>query len=704
MVAGEFGHAVPLRDLRARFGDGLRGSHVQRLMEVADALDLGTRALRLELDELPQLKTPCILHWDLNHFVVLLRVKSGRIHLWDPALGARRLRLAAASSHFTGVALEVTPRSDFQFTPPPPRVPLRALTGRVVGLKRSLAQILAMAAVLELIALAQPLLNQFVVDDAIATHDADLLTLLAFGFGLLLAAQTTVALARSWMVMVLSQSITLQWSGNLFAHLTRLPLPWFERRHLGDIVSRFSAMGAIQQLLTTQAIEAVLDGLMAGAALTMMLLYSGPMTLMVLAAVLAYALLRMALYRPLRDASAERLVLAAREQSHFLETLRSMLPLKLFGRESDRVARWQNLLIEVQNRDVRTARLGIVFAAANTLIFGIENLAVFWYGAHKVMGGESATPFTIGMLFAFVAYKGQFTGRMAQLIDHAMSLRMLGLHTERLADIALAAPESTKGTQSSARRAARDSVSPSIEMRNVSFRYAEGLPWVLRHVNLQIAPGDHVAIVGSSGGGKTTLLKILLGLLEPSEGDVLFGGVPLRDLGLSTARAWVGAVMQDDALLAGSIADNIGFFDVDLDRARIEACAKLAGIHDDIEALAMGYDSLVGELGSTLSGGQKQRVLLARALYKQPRVLVLDEATSHLDAKRERAIARTLARSRITRVVVAHRAETIAAAQRVLVLEAGRLRPLGGEAPAGRSGSRQDLPVAPAQPVDPALT
>jgi ATP-binding cassette, subfamily B, bacterial CvaB/MchF/RaxB len=538
----------------------------------------------------------------------------------------------------------------------------------------ALAQIFAVALVLQLFALAAPLFNQMVVDDAITSQDHELLTVLMIGFALLLVVQTALSLVRSWMVMVLGQTLSLQWVGNVFAHLVQLPVHWFEQRHLGDITSRFGAVGAIQRTLTTAVIEAVLDGIMAVAALGMMLLYSVQLTAVVLAAVAAYGLVRWASYRPFRDAAAERLVVAAKENTHFLETLRAITPLKLFGREEERRARWQNLIVEVQNRDVRTAKMSIGFSTANTAIFGLENLLVFWLGAKLVMQsqGGGAAVFTIGMLFAFISYKGQFTGRISALIDYAVQLKMLGLHSERLADIALAAPEKD-ATQGALPANDLAHLAPSLELRNVSFRYGEGEPWVLKNANLVIDAGQSVAVTGPSGAGKTTLLKLLLGLLPPSEGEVLYGGVPVRQLGLSNVRQRIGTVMQEDVLLTGSLADNIAFFDVQPDQARAEACAKLAQVHGDIVKMPMGYHTLVGDLGTGLSGGQKQRVLLARALYKQPRVLALDEATSHLDLGNERAVTQALAQMRLTRLVIAHRPETIAGAQRVVQLKDGQV-------------------------------
>ena len=694
MVSAAHGQRLDLHLLRSRFATSAKGATLKQIVEQAATLGFASRPLRLELDELHQLQTPCILHWNLNHFVVLKKAGPRRVTILDPALGERRLTTAEVSHHFTGVALELTPNADFTPEKAGPRLKLRQLTGKVRGLGRSLLQIFAVAAVLELFAILAPLFNQSVIDDVITSGDRDLLSVLILGFGLLLVAQTVVGLARSWMVMVLGQTLSLQWSGNMFAHLIRLPVDFFERRHLGDIVSRFGSVGAIQKTLTTSVIEAILDGVMAIAALVMMIIYAPFLSLITVAAVVSYGLLRWASYRPFRDAAAERLVVSAKENSHFLETLRAMTPLKLFGREEDRRARWQNLVVDVQNRDVRTARMNIAFSTANTFIFGIENLLVFGLGARMVMNGQSSTSalFTVGMLLAYIAYKGQFTGRIGALINYSVDLRMLGLHAERLADIALTPPErdNPAATGLDACMPSHDlaHLPASVELRNVSFRYGDGEPWILRNADFVVAEGQSVAVTGASGCGKTTLLKILLGLLAPTEGEVLFGGMAVRQLGMANVRRQLGTVMQEDVLLTGSLLDNIAFFDSPADPQRARACAAMAQVHDDIARMPMGYQTLVGDLGSGLSGGQKQRLLLARALYKQPRVLALDEATSHLDVVNERAVTHALAQLRLTRIVIAHRPETISGAQRVVLVKEAKVTELMRSVSAGPARER----------------
>ncbi|MDP1977176.1 peptidase domain-containing ABC transporter [Undibacterium sp.] len=667
MVASHFGYHSDLADLRRQFSISLKGATLAQLMRHASAMQLNSRPLRLELDELDQLALPCILHWNLNHFVVLKAVRKdwrGKVTLvlLDPAVGERRVPVEEASSHFTGVALELTPSPSFKPKDVKKQVALRDLTGHIVGLRPAIVKVLALALALEIFAICSPLFNQFVIDEVIVSGDKELLVVLVFGFALLMVTQNAIGLARSWFLMRWSMDISLQWSARVFAHLVRLPVSYFEKRHLGDVVSRFGSIGAIQSTLTSMFVESVLDGLMAVLALVMMLVYSLKLSMLVLGAVALYAGLRWAFYQPFREASQERLILSSKESSHFLETMRAVTPLKLFGRETERLSRWQNLKIDVQNRDIKTQKLSIIFKVSNTLIFGIQGLALFYIGAGQVMQNT----LTVGMLIAFSSYAGTFTGRISSLIDVFISYRMLSLHSERLADIVLEEAEAETAVETDISR-----IKAVITLKNIKFRYAEGEPWVLKDVNLTIPAGQSIALVGPSGCGKTTLCKIILGLLKPTEGEVLIDDIPITQLGIKTYRQLVGTVMQEDVLLAGSIMDNIAFFDSHCDQQRVEECARLAAIHEEISKMPMGYQTLVGDMGSSLSGGQKQRVLLARALYKQPKILALDEATSHLDVNNEHKVNQALGNLQLTRIMVAHRPETINAAERVVSLADG---------------------------------
>jgi len=665
MVAGYHGFRTDLRSMRGRFSISLKGATLKQLIDIAGQLQLASRPLRLELDELDQLKTPCILHWDLSHFVVLKAVSKNEIRILDPARGEVRMTLQTASKHFTGVALELTPTQAFERKEEKQSIGLRAMMGRAVGLKKSLVQVLLLALGLEVFALAAPFFMQLVVDGAIVSADRDLLLILALGFALLMLIQAVVGLARSWVVLFMATHLSLQWNANVFTHLMRLPVHWFEKRHMGDVVSRFGAVGAIQRTLTTSFIEAILDGLMAVATLVMMLFYSVTLSVIVFVSLAIYALLRWGAYGPLRRATEEQIVLNAKSSSVFMESVRGVASIKLFSHEDERRARWLNSVVDATNRGLATEKMMIGYRVAQTLLSGTENVLIVYLGALAVMDNN----FSVGMLFAFVAYKTTFSGRVGSLINKFVELKMLRLQGERLADIVLAEPEQCAAIE----YAERELVDLTIEARNVSFRYADGEPWVLRNLNLTVPPGESLAIAGPSGGGKTTLLKLLLGMMPPTEGEIRVGGVRIEQLGVKQYRKLIGAVLQEDQLLAGSIAENIAFFDLRPSKPRIELCAEIAAIHAEIMAMPMGYATLIGDMGTAISGGQKQRILLARALYKQPKLLFLDEATSHLDVARETIVNSAVRDLRLTRIIVAHRPQTIASAERVITLEGGKV-------------------------------
>lgn len=663
MLANEHDFSIDLVELRRRFPLSLKGAKLGHIISIAQQLGFQTRALRLDLDDLLKLKLPCILHWDLNHFVVLDKVGKSKVTILDPAIGKRVMSLAEVSGHFTGVALELTPSAEFKPQKAVPTVSARQLTGRIAGLWPALIQILALSVALQVFVILAPFYMQWVVDQALVSADKNLLTVLGLGFGLALLLQISIGLLRGWSVVYLSSRLGLQWMGNVFAHAIRLPLDFFEKRHLGDITSRMASVQAIQKTLTTSFVESIIDGLMAVVTLGLMIFYSWKLAIITLVAVGLYFLIRAIAYRPVRDRTEQQLVAGAKQQTHLLETLRGMQSVKVAGLESLRRGIYDNLMTETVNNDVRLARMGLGFNGLSQLVFGAERIAVIWTGALLAMQNV----FSVGMLIAYLAYKDQFATRMSSLIDKWVEFRMLRLHGERLADIVLTEPEQGHDLPEIAVPA-----STAIQVEGLGFRYADGEPWVLKDLNLSIDDGESVAIVGASGCGKTTLVKLLLGLLKPNEGTIRIGGLDLHKTGPRNLRTMMGVVMQDDQLFAGSIAENISLFDQEFDQARIEHAGKLAAIHDEIMAMPMGYHSLIGDMGSSLSGGQKQRIILARALYRHPRLLILDEATSHLDVARERLVNDAVKELKLTKVIIAHRPETIASADRVLVMEGGR--------------------------------
>lgn len=670
MINGFYGHDIDLSSLRSRFSISLQGATLKQIIKIADKMALSSRALRLDLEQLAQLQTPCILHWDMKHFVVLKKVTSQFIVIHDPALGERKYPMSEVDKRFTGVALELTPTPDFKPGKQRKSLSFVHFWSRIVGLKRSLLVVLVLSVLLQIFALAYPYYIQTVVDDVILRSDRNLLMVLAIGFGLLLLLDTGTTFLRQIVILNVSSRLNIQLSVNVFTHLIRLPMDYFSKRHMGDIVSRFGSLQNIRELLTTGLVTVLVDGLMALITLLVMFFYDATLTWIVLIVVFLYGLLRFMFYAPLRRLSEESIVSAAKENTHFMESVRAIQTIKMFEKESDRQSQWHNNLANAMNKDIRLTKWNIGFDTANKLLFGVENILVIYFAALAV----SNSLFTVGMLFAFISFKSRFVKAMDSLVDKWIEFKLLTLHFDRIADIvhapkdpllendmAILDPPSNQ----------RKSLSGHISLHNLQFSFSDVDKPIFKHINLDIKAGSTVAIVGPSGSGKSTLVKCMMGLYSASQGQVLIDGQPISSV--SNYRQSIAGVMQDDQLLNGSIAQNIGCFAPQVDMEKVVYCAHLACIHDEIMATNMQYNTLVGDMGSNLSGGQKQRIILARALYKEPAILFMDEATSHLDTSSESAINNHISKLSITRVIIAHRPQTIAIADRVWKLEKGTL-------------------------------
>lgn len=636
----------------------LKGVTLRGVIQTANHLQLVGRPLRFEIEHLRGLRLPAILHWDMNHFVVLKSVTSRRLTIHDPAAGEKSFTISDASKHISGIALELSPTHDFLQHDERARLPLSVFWSQLSGSTHALVQIFVLTAVLQILVLAAPFYMQLTIDEVIARGDVDLLVVLALGFGILMLLRVAVSAMRSLILLVVQNVIHFHLGARLFRHLIRLPATFFEQRHIGDVLSRFTSLQPIRNLLAEGMITALIDGIMALLTLVMIFIYSPMLALIVVCALLLYATIRLALYGVLWRRTQVTIQAAARENSTFIETVRAMQSLKLFNRESEREGQWLNRYAEVANANVRLGRAKIAFSTINDSIFGIELILIVFLAAKLVLNGQ----LTVGMVFAFMAYRQHFTERSVALVEKAMEFRILGLHLDRLSDIALTPLEKGHDQPLSYVR----EIDGGMELRNVFFRYSETEPFVLENINFKVEPGEFVTITGPSGGGKTTLIKLMLGLLEPSTGEVLVDGLPLSTMGARAFREQVAAVMQEDQLLSGSIADNISFFDQQFDEERMLRCANLAGVHAEIMAMPMTYNSLIGDMGSSLSGGQKQRVLLARALYRNPRILFLDEGTAHLDVQTERVVSENLRHLNITRISVAHRPDIASGTHRTI--------------------------------------
>ncbi|EIP3815907.1 peptidase domain-containing ABC transporter, partial [Escherichia coli] len=571
MICGHFGKNIDLIYLRRKFNLSARGATLAGINGIAEQLGMATRALSLELDELRVLKTPCILHWDFSHFVVLVSVKRNRYVLHDPARGIRYISREEMSRYFTGVALEVWPGSEFQSETLQTRISLRSLINSIYGIKRTLAKIFCLSVVIEAINLLMPVGTQLVMDHAIPAGDRGLLTLIsaALMFFILLKAATSTL--RAWSSLVMSTLINVQWQSGLFDHLLRLPLAFFERRKLGDIQSRFDSLDTLRATFTTSVIGFIMDSIMVVGVFVMMLLYGGYLTWIVLCFTTIYIFIRLVTYGNYRQISEECLVREARAASYFMETLYGIATVKIQGMVGIRRAHWLNMKIDAINSGIKLTRMDLLFGGINTFVTACDQIVILWLGAGLVIDNQM----TIGMFVAFSSFRGQFSERVASLTSFLLQLRIMSLHNERIADIALHEKEEKKPEIEIVAH-----MGPiSLETNDLSYRYDSQSAPIFSALSLSVAPGESVAITGASGAGKTTLMKVLCGLFEPDSGRVLINGIDIRQIGINNYQRMIACVMQDDRLFSGSIRENICGFAEEMDEEWMVECARASHIH-----------------------------------------------------------------------------------------------------------------------------
>lgn len=673
MIANYHGNHSTLAQLRSVLSNTENGVNLKQLMEQASSVGLIGRAIKVELEQLPNLTLPCILHWDFNHFVVLKKVGPKNITIADPAFGLRVIAYKEVSDHFTGVALELTKSNDFTKKKPTQKLKLFDFMRHIVGLKRHLALLSVLSVMLQAAFIAGPFYMQSVIDLVIIDHDMALLKVLAFGFAMLLFFELVTQFIREKVALHFSSRLNLSMSQSVFDHLIRLPTSYFQKRHMGDIVSRFSGIHQVRELITSGIVTAFIDGLMAIVTLIVMAIYSIKLTLVVLAVITLYAVIRWLSFAPIQRLNRESIQAYANENAYFMQSVRAIKTIKLSAKESATHEKWSNHLTNALNKDIRIAFWGINLNTTNNALFGIENLVVVFIAATLVMSND----LSVGMLFAFISYKSKFITASNGLINKFIEFKMLNVHLSRLADILHTEPESLSGDSSDINTRILANVSELnrsqhlLDVSDLSFSYTQSDKYIFKNISFSLKAGENIAIVGQSGCGKSTLLLCLLGLLSSTSGTITYSGQRLSAKNRKSQQ--IAAVLQEDQLLNGSIIENISNFDSHVDLSQVAKAAQLACLHDDIMEMTMQYQSLIGDMGDTLSGGQRQRLILARALYKQPKILMLDEATSHLDLATEIRINQHLKALNISKITIAHRIESIRHADKILALQDGSL-------------------------------
>jgi ATP-binding cassette, subfamily B, bacterial CvaB/MchF/RaxB len=669
MAANMAGSEIDLAWLRQHYPSSIRGMSLRQIADVAHGIGMTARAVKCDPKELDKLQRPAILHWGLHHFVVLDRVRGKRARIFDPARGYVDVPFDEIDVCFTGVALELAASPGFRRRAErPPFSPL-SLIHWSADAKAGLVQALFLSILLQIYMVAAPLYMQTAIDSGALRGDRELLSTLAIGFAAFALFNAGAQALRGVVLQRLSALLSWDMSRRLFHHLIRLPLPWFEKRKLADTMTRFQAIDPIKNLITTGLVGSVLDGVLSISMLALMFLYSATLGGIALVGFLLYLAVRLGTMRLTVSYAAEQFRATIAEQGKRIETLRSIQTIKIMSGESQRESVWANKQAGLVKAQQGNGLVTALIAVAQQLIETATLIMIIYFGANQIIEGG----FTVGTLYAFISYRQQFATRVNTMVDQMISWRMLEIYNTRIADVVLTPMEQGLEVEASNLPELRG----SLQVAGAAFRYGPTEPLVFRDISFRIDAGESVAIVGPSGCGKSTLLKVICGLYPLTAGDIAVDGLPLSIWGPRAIRSAFGVVLQNDELLPGSVLDNVGFFDEQIDVDWAWECLHRAAVAEEIRRLPMGEHSYVGDIGSALSGGQRQRILLARALYKRPRFLVLDEASAHLDTEREGKINEYLQSLAITRLIVAHRLETIAAADRVLLLDPTGVHELG---------------------------
>jgi ATP-binding cassette subfamily B protein len=671
MVLGYFGKVVRLEDVRTAMGFSRLGTDALTLVETARLYGLRGRGVKIrDIDALRFLDPASILHWRFNHFVVFERMENRGAWVVDPAGGRRLVSRDELDRAFTGVAVTFETTEDFA----PSRDKRHSVwthMRQVLSESGLLSRILTTSVVIQFFSLAVPILTGLIVDRVVPRGDQHLLLVLASGCAGLVIFKLLALLVRSFLLLHLRTRLDARMTLQFLDHLVHLPYLFFQQRSAGDLLMRLNSNATIREILTSGAISGVFDGVMVVFYLVFLLAADLRMGLLVA----ALGGLRVAIFlftrRRQRDLMSESLQTQADSRGYQVQVLAGIETLKAGGAEDRAVDRCAHLFVRELNVSLDRGRLDAVISSVLDVMGTASPLLVLIYGAVLVLRGE----LTLGTMLALSALASGFLTPLSTLVATATQLQLLGSYLERLNDVLETEREQEQGARH--RPAA---LRGRVTLEGVSFRYAPVTPPVVADASVDLLPGQLVAIVGASGSGKSTLAGLLAGLYRPESGRILYDGVNLADLDLRWLRSQLGFVAQNAFLFGLSIRANIALNDPTLPLSRVIAAARLAEIHDDVQAMPMGYESVLADGGASLSGGQRQRLALARALVHRPKVLILDEATSSLDAVTEARVQKSLAALRSTRIVIAHRLSTVRDADLILVMEHGHLVERGSHA------------------------
>jgi ABC-type bacteriocin/lantibiotic exporter with double-glycine peptidase domain len=664
MVLSYYGRETSVAECREICDTGRDGLSARTIAEAARSCGLRVKAFSLEPADLKYVRLPAVAHWGFDHFVVVEKWSPRRVVIVDPAAGRRRLRREEFEADFTGVVLTFEPGAHFRTRRREGSFWLEYLKSMLAapGNKRVLAQILLASALLQAAGLALPVFTKVLVDQVLPFRIGNVLTLLGVGVTCVVAVQALMSYLRSSMLIYLRGLLDSKLMLDFFEHLLALPFRYFQERTSGDLLMRMGSNSLIREVFTDQTLSIFLDGslvILYGAILLTQAPLFGLAALTLGALQLLILLSTRVRVRHLlqRELNAE-----SEERSYVVEVLKGMPVLKASGAENRALDHWSNLFFRRLNASLERDRSLAVIESGVGALRMFSPLLLLWLGATLVLDGRMS----LGTMLALNALGTAFLAPLSALVASGQQLQLAGAHLERLSDVLTAEPEQAVRPGTGA-----PPLAGRIEARNLRFRYGPDSPEVVSGVSFTVEPGQKVALVGPTGCGKSTLVMLLLGLYQPTGGEVFYDGRSLREHNYLRLRGQVGVVLQESFIFSGSVRQNIALHDPGASLEEVERVSELACIDADVSRMPMGYETPVAEGGTALSGGQRQRLSIARALLRDPRILMLDEATSHLDAVTERRLDEHLSSLSCTRVVVAHRLSTISNADLILVMDRG---------------------------------
>lgn len=665
MVLGYWGHHAPLPQVREACKVSRDGANAANILQAARSFGLESEAVKVEVEDLRNLPLPAILHWEFNHFVVLERIAAKGVRIVDPSKGRCFVSMAEFGTSFTGVALVFAP--DDNFVERKQRFPS---LGRYLEILRSvrpsLVQLLGASLMLQSVGLIFPVASQVLVDRVLLPHYEPWLWGLAVGLTLALVAKLLLGLLRSYVLQGLQNRMDKQLMEGFTTHLISLPLGFFLQRQAGDLMQRMESNSQIRDLFSSRSVSAVLDVFLLLGYSSLMLAYQWQLGLLVMALSALRVVLLLAIRRHNQQLMTTELTVSGQEGAILMEALGSLETIKASASEDRVLARWIPRLVRRANVSMERQKLAITSSQLMDILQGFASAALFWVGGREVLGERM----TLGVFTAFLSLQGLFMGPLESMLSAITDLQFLTSHLLRLDDVMESAPEASG-------RIDPGHLQGHINLEGVSFRYAEGSPWILQDIHLSLKPGEKVALVGRTGAGKSTLARLLMGMHLPTEGSIRFDFQDLGTLDLHKLRSQMGVVMQESFLLDDTVRANVALRNPKLSMARVQWASEVAQVHEVIDKLPKGYKTRLGENAKTLSGGERQRLCLARAVAQEPSILLLDEATSSLDLETEARVHANLAKLGCTRIVIAHRLETVKDADRILVLEGGRITQQG---------------------------